>query len=301
MANETGVGEPIAGSRVEGITAADLKPEIPNVGGSVIVLQRNASDRNNRKAPEDSPEFGTLDLGEAEKTRLESKAFFEHVFGALPEEERGTLNILVVAADTKLNLPDGRKSEHKRAVETADQVMAGLKETMSGFSVPDKQLINKTGKPIELSSGRLTALRMLEDSPDFVIFLREKCTTDGIFDEQKFWVSYESDEYKKEREQMGAEGPVDIANRVNDYMRVLANAAKSWHRIHPSRRLVVWAVSHYDSISPFVKKNIVRMDEQTLLGTYLKVDSRAGVVFNLGEDGTATTEIKGQKYNASLA
>lgn len=300
MANETGVGEPIAGNRIEKITTADLKPEVPEIGGSVIVLQRNASDRNNRKALEDSPEFGTLDPGEAEKTRLESKAFFEHVFGGLTQEERGTLNVLVVAADTKLNLPDGRKSEHKRAVETADQVVAGL-NTMDEFSISKNQLLNKKGKPIELSSGRLKDLKMLEDSPEFVKFLRDKCTADGIFDERKFWVSYESDEYRQERERMNAEGPIDIANRVNGYMRVLANAAKSWHEKHPGRRLVVWAVSHYDSISPFVKKNIVGMDEQTFLDTYLKVDSRAGVVFNLGKDGSATTEIKGQKYNFFLA
>jgi len=86
-------------AKLERITRADLKVEIPEEGGTVIVLQRNAKDKANRKLPPDSPEIGTLDAGEAEATRQEAMAYFREMLTSLSAEERQVVDFLIMASD----------------------------------------------------------------------------------------------------------------------------------------------------------------------------------------------------------
>ncbi|MDZ4385528.1 MAG: hypothetical protein U0944_03885, partial [Candidatus Moranbacteria bacterium] len=60
------------------------------------------------------------------------------------------------------------------------------------------------------------------------------------------------------------------------------------HRANPGRRLIIWTVSHYDSISPFIKKNIAEMD----MKSYLPVDQGAGISINIDNQGKATCVIQ---------
>lgn len=283
------IEEKLMSPELKGITIEDIKPEIPELDGTVIILQRNAKDNRN---PESSLEMGALVPEAAEQAKLHAKEFFSQIFRTIDPEERKTIDIWVIAADTKLDTPiQGAKSDHKRAVETADQVMSGIKEAMSEFSISDNQLLNKTGKPIELSNGKLKDLHMLEDSPEFVEFLKNKYGTD-----KNFWIAYENDDEKEIREQMSAEGPDDIANRIENYLKVVANAMESYHKYHPGRRIIAWIDSHYDTISPFVKLRVADMEKTD----YLPVDNGAGIVINLSKDQKATTEIQGNKYILNL-
>lgn len=276
--------------KVEKITINDLQLETPELDGTVIVLQRNAKDNRD---PNSKLEIGALVPEAAEQVRVHTKESLDRVLESLDPEERKNIDILVVAADTKLETPIPKiKSGHKRAVETAKQVIVGLKESMREFFLSEAQLLNKSGKPIELSSGRLRDLRMFEDSPEFVQFLVDKYGTG-----REFWEAYENDAERGTREKMGAEGPDDIAERVRDYLKVLANAMKFYHESHPGRRVVVWAVSHYDTISPFVKRNVTNMETTT----YLPIDQGAGVVINLGKDQKASTQLQGNHYDLSFA
>ena len=276
--------------KVERITASDLRLETPELGGTVIVLQRNAKDNRD---PNSELEMGALVPGAAEQVKIHTKESLDRVFQTLNPEERKNVDILIVAADTKLETPMPMvKSDHKRAVETAEQVISGVKECLQKFSLPETQLLNKSGKPIELSSGRLNDLHMFEDSPEFVQFLVNKYGT-----EEKFWEAYENDTERETREIMGTEGPDDIAERVRDYLRVLANAMKSYHESHPGRRVIVWAESHYDAISPFVKRHVTKMEG----ADYLLVDNAAGIVINLDKDQKATTQIQGSRYDLSFS
>jgi hypothetical protein len=129
----------------------------------------------------------------------------------------------------------------------------------------------KTGKPIELSSGRLRDLRMFEDSPEFVQFLKNKYGSG-----KEFWVAYEVAKERETRLAMGAEGPEDIANRVDAYLKVVAKAMKSYTALHPGRRVVVWAVSHYDCISPYVKKQVAQLNETDFLDNYFPIEQGGG-------------------------
>lgn len=279
-------------NKVERVTIDDLRPERFENGETEIILQRNAKDNRDPNSP---IEMGALLPEAAEKVRQHAKKFFEDMFSMLGEDAKIT-DILVVAADTKLETPiDGVKSHHQRAVETAEEVIVGLKEAMEAFSLEQKQLLNKSGKPIQLTSGRLRDLRIFEDSPEFVNFLKEKY---GQLKE--FWVAYEVDKEKEIRIKMGAEGPEDVADRIDSYLRVLANAAKAYEESHPGRKLIVWAVSHYDTISPYIKKHISQLDETSFHDDYLPVEQGAGIVMVADKQGNAETKIQGQKYQVSL-
>lgn len=278
---------------VEKITPADIKPIIPQDNGSVFILQRNAKDKANRKFPAESPLFGALDAGEAEATTAQSKDLFNQIFKDLPPEERAKIDILVVAGNASLRMPDGKNSPHKRSVETAEHILTGINASMAEYGVDASQLLNKSGKPIELSS--LTDLKMWDESPEYVDFLKAKY---GYTQEnpQPFWEAYEDDVHKDVREQMGAEGPDDIADRVGGYMGTLTHAMKLYHERHPGRKVVVLANSQYDSISPVIKKYVSGQS----MKDYVPVDYLGGVAFNVDPNGQMSANVKGQEYSVSF-
>lgn len=279
-------------NKVEKVTVEDLQPEKFRIGEVEIILQRNAKDNRDPNSP---LEMGALVPEAAEKVHIRAQEFFDKTFAELGEEAK-TVDILIVAADTKLDTPVvGIKSEHKRAVETANEVISAVKKSMEKFSLSPEQLLNKTEKPIELSSGRLRDLRIFEDSPDFVQFLKDKYGP-----EKGFWVAFEVDKEKDKRLEMGAEGPEDIADRVDAYLKVVSRAMRSYVELHPGRRVIVWAVSHYDTVSPFVKKYVSGLDKTAFHDEYLPIDQGAGVVMVVGEDGVARTKIQGKEINVSL-
>lgn len=276
--------------RVENINITDLVITTPEIGGTEIVLQRNAKDNRD---PNSDIEIGALVPDSAEKVKIHTRESLRKIFESLTPEDRLTIDVLVVAADTKLETPIPEiKSDHKRAVETGEQVIEGIRECMQELAVPESQLLNKTGKPIELTSGKLKDLHMFEDSPEFVSLLIEKYGT-GV----EFWAAYEDDTEKETRESMKAEGPKDIADRVNDYLRVVSNAMKFYHEAHPGRRVIVFAETHYDTISPFVKQHVTRSE----MSKMLRVENGAGVVINLDKDRKASSTIKGNTYELNLS
>lgn len=277
--------------QLERITPADIKPVIPEDGGSVFVLQRNAKDRDNRMLPVESPPFGSLDEGEGEATQAQSKEFFDQIFKDLPPEERAKIDILVVAGNASLRMPSGKRSPHKRSVETAGHILTGIKASIAEFGVNPDQLLNRTGEPIEIINGGLLDLKMFEESPEFVKFLVDK-----YGDTKELWVAYEEDRDKEVRERMGAEGPEDIADRVGDYIATLENAMKLYHQHHPGRKVIVFANSQYDSISPTLKKYVTGQPMET----YLPVDYRGGVAFEVGADGSMSAYIQGYEYPVSF-
>ncbi|MFA7209240.1 MAG: hypothetical protein WC120_03055 [Parcubacteria group bacterium] len=271
---------------IERITSADLHPKMPEIGGSTIVLQRNAKD-DRRK---DSPDMGALEVGAAEQVRVNAKEFFNKIFGGLNEEERKMIDVMVIASDSTLSTPDGIKNKHQRAVETAGQVMTGLRESMSEFFIADGQLLNNSaaqnGGAIEVSE--LRDLMILEESPEFTQFLIDKYGT-GV----EFWDAYESDSERETRVEMGAEGPDGIADRVNYALSLQAQIADEYHKANPDRRLIIWAVSHYDSISPFIKRHIAGID----MKKYLPVDQGAGISIGIDKRGKASCEIQGKELS----
>ena len=278
---------------LEKLTSSDIKPIVPKTGGSVLILNRNAKDKDNRSEPVDSPLFGALDEGEAEKTKVWSENYFDQIFKDLPPEERAKIDILVVAGNASLRMPDKKNSPHKRSVETSEHILAGIKASMEKYDINENQLLNKTGKPIEIS--QLLDLKMFDESPEFVDFLKNKYdyTQNNPL---PFWEAYEEDRHKDIREAMRAEGPDDIANRVGNYMATLDNAMKLYHKHHPGRKVIVLANSQYDSISPTLKKYV---SEQPMKD-YVPVDYLGGVAFEVSPDGRMSAIVREHKYSVSF-
>lgn len=268
---------------LERICIEDLRPVVPQQGETVMVLQRNAKDDRT----DTSGDYGSLVPEAAQQAREHACRFFRDIFEGLSEEERATIDVMVLASDAALITPSGKNSHHKRGVETAEVVMEGLKAAMKEFSLPEEQILNQ-GRTVEVSE--LRDLRMLEETPKFVQFLVEKYGTG-----RGFWVAYETDAEKETRIRMGAEGPEEIAERVSYALSVREQIAREYHKAHPGRRLIMWAVSHYDAISPFVKRNIAGMD----MSAYLGVDHGAGISLHIDAQGKGTCEIQGNKIEFS--
>jgi len=278
--------------KIEVITPADIKSVIPEDDGTVIVFGINASDRKNRKLPQDSSLFGALDEGQAKLTETQYKDFTDGIFKNLSPEERAKVDILVIASNANLRMPGGVNNPHKRSMETAEHILAGVRASMTEHGVNLNQLLNKTGKPIELTSGRLIDLKMWEQSPEFVEFLYKK-----YGDSKELWVAYEEDRHKDIREQMGAEGPNDIADRIGDYMATLDNAMKLYHQHHPGRKAVVILNTQYDSAAPMIKKFVLGQP----MGDYVQIEKRGGIVFEVSADGIMSTSIQGHEYPVSFS
>jgi hypothetical protein len=275
--------------KIERITSRDLAYKIPPPDETVFILQRNGKDNRDSKS---ELEMGALIPGSAEQIRFETEASLKQALESLEPEERKQVDFLVIAADTELETPmEDVRSTHKRAVETAERVLAGIEMSIQEHDLDRSQLLNKRGLPIELSSGRLRDLRMFEDTPEFVKFLKDKYGT-GM----EFWQAYEDDVEKETREKMGAEGPDEIAKRIDSYLKVLANAMKFYHVKHPNRRVMIWVETHYDTLSPFFKSKtgMKKTDD-------LPVDHGAGVAIYLGKDGKATSQIQGHSYEFSFS
>lgn len=270
---------------IERITSQDLlaAAELPNPGETLMVLQRNIKDDRNR----DSSDIGALESASKEKTRGEVRTVFKKMLDGRSEEEAKSVDVLVVASAVQLRTPDGIVSAHRRGVETADEVI----DVLSEFSLSNGQVLNNSaanGKPVELST--LIDLKMLSESPEFENFLKQKYG-DGI----DFWAAYEDDREKETRVRMGAEGPGEIADRIGYFMSVMNTAANEYHKSHPERRLIIWGVSHYDALSPYIKEHVAGIDQKE----YLPVDYGAGIAVHAGENG-ATANIHGQSYTVKL-
>lgn len=283
---ESHVPEVSMSSELNKVTEADIRPLLPEVDGTVLVLQRNAADDRELN----SPDIGRIKPESCKEVKQKAESFFSDMIEKIDQGERDKIDFMIVAGDTTLKTPDGIVSTHKRAAETANIVLEGLKKVMSDNSISEDQIINNTavanGGVIEVSG--LRDLLIMEESNEFVELLKKEYGTG-----KEFWQAYEEDLKKEEREEMGAEGPSEIADRVRYTLSTLSNISKKYHKDNPGRRLVVWAVSHYDSISPYLKKHVHGVSTED---NYLPIEQGGGITIDVGKDGSANTEISGQTF-----
>ena len=265
---------------IEKVTSIGLeKVVIPETDGSSIILQRNAKDSRKNEISD----FGALLPESAKKTEENAERIFNTIFENLGNKDKHSVDILIVAANTSLLTPDGSSSTHKRALETAEAVSKGVYSSMTKFGIPDSQLLNKNGHPVELRSGILTDLKALEDSPKFIDYMVTKYGTG-----QEFWETFEADIEREKRIEMEAEGPNEIAERVDSYIRVLNNALDFYHTNHPGRRVVAVVIGHYDNLSPYIKRMLNKNMED-----YLPIDYGSGIQIEIKADRKRVAHIEG--------
>lgn len=269
------------------IEKTDIKPHPIQVDETEIVLQRHGAyirDRNDPNKGSLSPESVAIEQSSAAN-------YFETFLTQLPEAERSSVDVLVVASDTQY-FNGGQRSLETAVI--AQQVATNIFER---HGLPASNIINSTGRLSGDGGPRIvTKLRepnfLDKDPPEFIDFMLKKYGGVNL----DFWIAFEEDRHKDVREAMGAEGPDDIADRTAFTVRTLAHYARAFHKANPNRRLIIWAATHYDTISPFVKRDVfgVGKDKQLL------VDYGAGIVIDVDKAGAATTEINGRYYPVNL-
>jgi len=95
---------------------------------------------------------------------------------------------------------------------------------------------------------------------------------------------------------MGAEGPADIADRFGHSLGGLSRYAHELHAANPDIRVVMWAVSHYDTISPYAKLKLLGMGLQDRL----PVAYGGGFTVKIDTDGRAVAKLGGNSYPLAL-
>ncbi|MEK7186921.1 MAG: hypothetical protein AAB690_01200 [Patescibacteria group bacterium] len=268
------------------IEKGGIEPVLSEVGGTEIILQRHGKYERST----DNKHAGSLTEEGAEEVYIQGKDFFKRLFEMVPESERHDVDILVLASDTQY------KDGGRRSMETAEQVIKGLKEELAGLGLDEAQLLNTSsnthGEGNPRPTPELREPRIFDNSPEFVEFLKKKYGDLGL----DFWIAFEEDKEKEIREKMGAEGPDEITDRMQSMIDVLVRYSRFYHKKHPDRRLVIWAVTHYDTISPYVKREILEAGKEAPLG----VDYGAGILINLDKDGKGTVKIGETEYEVPL-
>jgi len=268
-------------STSEGLKISDIEPRVPPLGGTKIVIQRHGEyDRS-----EESAKPGSLTEEASKSVQEHAQKFVNQLLATLPPEERDTVDFLVLASDTRFR---DRQDYGQRSMETAQAVVSGIKEVLQAIESSDDHLLNTSGKFHGSGGPRPTKQirepKVFRDSPEFVKFLEAHYGKD-----KDFWVAFESDQEEKKREEMGAEGPWEMAERLAHYVDVLARFSRDYHERNPGRRLVVWAVSHYDLLSPYAKRYLSGLSKTD----YLPVDYGAGISIDVDSSGKATTTFGG--------
>lgn len=269
---------------IKKIERSDISREMPKEGETEIIMQRHEAyirDVEDEKA-------GSLKEEEAKKSYDQAVEIFKSKLENLPEDERDTVDVLVIASNTQY-------VKGRRSFETAAQVLKGTEDVFKEYGIDEKQILNSGARRAgeENRPTKNTAIlepQFIDQSPEFREFLKEKYG-DGAMN-QKFWQAFEEDWEKEEREKVGAEGPDDILERYSKFMNVLAKFSEVYHKKHPGRRLIIWPTSHYDTISPYVKK-MTGMDTKK---DYLAVDYGAGISLKIDKMGKMTSKIKGQEF-----
>ncbi|MFA6253041.1 MAG: hypothetical protein WCV69_02120 [Patescibacteria group bacterium] len=287
-----------SGVIIREIAPADIGPVVPKVEGTAMVLQCNVPDY--RGEDTGLVEVGALTPEARTQEQEIARKFFEETLAMVPEEERLGTVIMVIGASTRLLTETGLQSDRKRGVESAEIVLAEAELALQKYGLSEDQLMNKPNKkdghrkPFEIS--RLQDLKFLKDSPEFADFLRDKYGTGRMF-----WIAFEEMLEEEKRQELNAEGPEQIAERVDGYLAVLANGLRSWHEKHPGKRVLVWVVSHRDNMGPFFKVEVSKTGQVASAEDYLNIQKGGGFVIDIDPNGkTATTTIRGTKFDFEL-
>lgn len=273
------------------IEKTDIKVPRLSAGESAIVFQRHGKYERDKT----SEQSGSITSDAVEDLTASGQAFFNELLANEPNPE--DVMVLFVSSDTKYG-------QGYRSMETAqiaeDAAIAAFSST--GLD-PRTQIINlspsfkthvfdETGQHIR-SDPKIHEPEFL-DNEGYVQFLKDKYS-DGNSLTPRAWAMHEMDADKEAREEHGAEGVHDIVRRTKKSLAILERYSKIFHANNPRKKLVIWAASHYDTLSPLVK-DATGSD----FGDYLPVDYGAGITIEL-KNGEPSFELSGERVVLNLA
>lgn len=269
-----------------------IAPEIPRNGWeTLIVLQRHG--RYDSRRPKDG-----INLSEEEKAyghlteegKLEAKKRAdERIEAALSQDHQNTDFLIVNSPTYWLD----NEQLGQRAKATAEIIAGEIIDTLQERSLSGEQFLNHSDRfrgKLSRPDPRIGEALMFQ-VPEFANFLRKEYGGQG----PDFWANYNRDTHRETREQLGAEGPAEIADRISQSVNVVARFARGYHHQHPDRKLVVWMVTHGDGLEPYLQRAL-HVPEEAFTAGY-----NEGIGIAIDPEGNAKTKIKGVDYQVPLA
>jgi hypothetical protein len=188
----------------------------------------------------------------------------------------------------------------QRAKETADIISDEISIELEKRGIDSNHLLNKIkndkgdqvfkGDDLSRPDERVGEALMFQ-VPEFTAFLRKEYGGQG----SDFWENFNADTHKNIREKMGAEGPKNIADRMNLLMNVVARFARKFHIKNPDKKLVSWIVSHGDGLDPYIERTLDAKEADFF------PDYNAGIGIVIDANGKAKTTINGKEFNVPFA
>ncbi len=246
----------------------------PPVDGTVIIMQRHGNyDR----------ETGHLTPDGRSETLERSQKIIQEIIEKVPEDERSSIGLLVVASPTVRN-------EGQRSMETASAVIESVQNVFGKYNIPKENIMTDVPRPTQ----DIEEPRIFDGDTTYLKFLVEKYGKDT----KEFWIAYEEDVHEEERKKMGAEGPVDMSDRFAHFTNVLGRYAHLYHTKHQGEpsRLIIWNVSHYDTITTYFKNHVAMIDQKE----YVPVDYDGGVSLVIDSESKASITVGGKIFPIEL-
>lgn len=266
------------------VLRSDLMPREFDEEETLIALQRHG------KYSRDGESVGSLTEEAVREEANAARKYFEGQLELIPEEERKDVSFLFVASDTSYG-------EGQRSMETGNIVLETLKQVLAENGLGEEQILNnsdriKGGEGVRPTQ-HLREPLFFEETPEYFQFMKEKYS--GGSDElgPDFWAAVEGDLEAEVRKEMGAEGPDDMADRMQKVVKLFKRFASIYHHNNPNKRLIIWAASHYDTISVLVKRDLYNAPHSQFVG----VENGGGINIKVDKDGNSDTIISGNKYN----
>ncbi len=227
-----------------------VAPEIPRSGWeTLIILQRHG--RYDNRRPIDGQNLAEEEKGYGhltEEGKLEAKKRAnERIDAALSQDPQNTDFLIVNSPTFWLD----NEQLGQRAKETAEIIAGEVIERLKSKDYQKNQFLNHSNRfheDLSRPDPRIGEAKMFQ-VPEFVNVLREEYNGQP----PEFWKDYYRDDHKELREQLHAEGPEDIARRIDRSVKVVARFARGYHQQHPDRKLVGWMITHGDGLEPYLQ------------------------------------------------
>lgn len=269
--------------KLESLTSKNIHVDLPERGGSLIILQRNAPTRGKK-----------ISSNAAKQTRMLAKEIITKFLESLNDSDRSSIDMLVVGSDPRIGVDNEAHPESLAALETAEEVRLGIQETMRLCGLKDAQFLNTTAVPgggiVEISE--IKGWLPIKDSPELFEFFKNKAVQTG----EDIATLYETDAYKEERENLGVEGAKDITTRMEHFLS-FSRGSTNYHAAHPNRRLIFWAVTRFDTITPYLRTILAHPAECSEI---IPVEHLGGITLKIKADHTATVTIREREYATNL-
>jgi len=275
--------------KIDKIEKSDIIAPQLEVGASVIVFQRHEQYERNSQADN----AGSIIPDVIENAKQRDKDFFFEVL-ARDSIDSETM-VLFVSSDTQY------AGNGYRSMETAQVAQDAAVEAMSELGINPAERILNFNPAFKTNNFEATGQSVRPDknirepqifeSMDYVSYLKEKYG--GLTPEA--WAAHEMDAEKEKREEFGAESVFEMLERTKKSIKIMERYSRVFHANNPNKKLIIWATSHYDTISPLVKDAT-----DTGFDTFVPVDYGAGVVIELGKDSEPTLSAQGQKVALKL-